>query len=123
MYHSTVFPGAPETCGDGVDQDCNGSDCAANVCPTIRVTRSSITVAQGEPVLISWDGTDPDDAAVIALYADTDTEPANGIAYTVTTNRAEDGSYNWDTSGVAGGSYYIRGVIDDSQCTGDQYAS
>ncbi len=24
----TVYPGAPETCGDGIDQDCNGADTA-----------------------------------------------------------------------------------------------
>ncbi len=25
---SSIYPGAPETCGDGIDQDCNGSDLA-----------------------------------------------------------------------------------------------
>lgn len=33
----TVYPGAPEICGDGIDQDCNGADlaCPANVVPPL----------------------------------------------------------------------------------------
>ncbi|MBM4362856.1 MAG: putative metal-binding motif-containing protein [Deltaproteobacteria bacterium] len=25
--NASVYPGAPETCGDGVDSNCNGNDC------------------------------------------------------------------------------------------------
>lgn len=31
--NATIFPGAPETCGDGIDQDCSGADLACTPLP------------------------------------------------------------------------------------------
>ncbi|PLX79310.1 MAG: hypothetical protein C0616_11675 [Desulfuromonas sp.] len=43
---NSIFPGAPETCGDGIDQDCNGSDQA---CPDdVDNDGDGITENQGD---------------------------------------------------------------------------
>lgn len=39
---------------------------------------SDVTVTQGQNVTISWDGADPDDAATVTLYYDTDNNYGNG---------------------------------------------
>lgn len=88
--------------------------------PSINLTQpsSNITVNQGDNVLIQWTDDDQDDNAYISLARDTDNDPENGIGHTFITNQLEDpdGSgdqYNWDTSGVPTGTYYVWGMIYD----------
>ena len=42
---ASVYPGAPEVKGDGIDQDCNGYDL------TIEITRAIYKVADQKPVV------------------------------------------------------------------------
>ncbi len=86
-----------------------------NVRPSIDITQpsSNITVNQGDPVSISWNGTDPDDAATVALFYDSDCDGNNGGWGLIALNQPEDGSYNWDTDGVPLGTYRIHAIIDD----------
>ncbi|MBN2467241.1 MAG: putative metal-binding motif-containing protein [Deltaproteobacteria bacterium] len=37
-HDAGVYPGAPETCGDGIDQDCDGSDPLCSLCADISGT-------------------------------------------------------------------------------------
>jgi len=87
-----------------------------NAKPTIDVTQpsSNVTVTQGESVLISWNGTDPDDDAVVTLFYDTDCDPNNGNWHLIGgTSFSEDGSYYWNTSEVELGVYRVYACIDD----------
>jgi len=63
---------------------------------------------------ILWDADDEDgDTITLALYYDTDTSSGNGR--TLIEEDVEDtGSYDWDTSGVPEGDYYILGIADDN---------
>ena len=90
---------------------------SVNALPTINMTQpaSDISIAQGNKVTVAWDGTDPDDAAVVTLFYDIDTDLNNGGWGIISAaGLPEDGSYLWDTSSVPLGTYYIIGVIDDS---------
>lgn len=86
-----------------------------NVAPTIIVTQpsSNISVGQGDVVTIGWNGTDPDDAATVALFWDSDCDFDNGGFEMFAWGLPEDGNYPWDTDGVPLGTYRIHAVIDD----------
>ena len=92
-----------------------------NVAPTIDVTQpsSNITAVPGDVVTISWNGTDPDDAAVVTLFYDTDTNLDNGGWQLIAGGLPEDGTHHWDTTSVPLDTYYIIGVIDDGNHLGD----
>jgi len=97
----------------------------SNVSPTIDVTQpsSNITVAPGDVVTISWNGTDPDDAALVHIYYDEDQVFDNGNDTNIVAGKPEDGSYSWDTSSVPEGQYYIYCLIQDSDNYDYDYAS
>ena len=90
----------------------------SNICPTVSITTpvGMTIVTQGEPVNIAWDGDDPDDAATVSLYYDTDNNWSNGGYSQIAAGLHEDGSISWDTTGVPEGSYYIAASISDGQC-------
>lgn len=80
-----------------------------------------VVVDQGEPVLLQWSDSDPDDNAAISLAYDVDDDPENGIGHTwITQDLYEDldgtaDQSSWDTSSVPFGTYYVWGVIDDGR--------
>jgi len=91
---------------------------APNVKPTIEVIQPSgnVTVAQSDSVLISWNGTDPDDAASVYLFYDSDCDKGNGGMITINDlSLSEDGSYYWKLTDVTPGIYRVYGVIDDDK--------
>ncbi len=47
---ASIYPGAPETCGDGIDQDCNGADLACPVDYPIIVQNVEILDGDGTPL-------------------------------------------------------------------------
>jgi len=96
-----------------------------NTPPTLNITQpsSNITVGQGEIITISWNGTDPDDSAVVSIGYDQDNIYNNGNHTWIALNQPEDGSYAWDTSGVALGEYSVFGFIYDGEEENHDYAS
>ena len=97
----------------------------SNICPTLSVTypSSNLTVTQGQSVSISWNGTDPDDAATVSVGYDEDNVFNNGNHTWLGSLLNEDGNYTWDTSGVTPGTYYIFGMIYDGDCSNHDFAS
>lgn len=67
--------------------------------------------------IIQWTDEDPDNDATISLFYDNDNSGMNGTL--IVTSLREDpddypgDTYNWDTSGIPDGSYYIYAIIDD----------
>ncbi len=47
---NSIYPGAPETCGDGIDQDCSGADIACPVEYPIVVRNVQVLDGDGNPV-------------------------------------------------------------------------
>ncbi len=52
---NTVYPGATETPGDGIDQDCDGQDAALDV-PSLTVTTSGVNVSLSWTSVLEADG-------------------------------------------------------------------
>ncbi|WP_166404887.1 LamG-like jellyroll fold domain-containing protein [Desulfonema ishimotonii] len=65
---------------------------------------------------VRWTDEDPDSSATISLYYDTDNTGADGTLIVSGLSEDADGdgdAHVWDTSGLAGGVYYVYAVIDD----------
>ncbi|UCE73812.1 MAG: VCBS repeat-containing protein [Methanomassiliicoccales archaeon] len=65
---------------------------------------------------IMWMDSDPDDDALISLFYDTDDQGFNGVLIVEGLGEDADGGsgfYNWATSGISEGEYYIYGICDD----------
>ena len=130
---SGVAPGTYYIFGMIYDGECSDHDYASgtvtvlapNICPTLDMTSpsSNQTVTQGQNVAIAWNGTDPDDAATVSIGYDQDNIFDNGNHTWIALSQSEDGSYSWNTSGVAPGTYYIFGMIYDGECSDHDYAS
>ena len=89
-----------------------------NIRPDIHLLAPASDIADASllPVEIRWQDSDPDSAAKIALYYDTDTSGNDGKL--IVGNIEEDidllgDSYQWDASTLPPGTYYIYAVIAD----------
>ncbi len=67
--------------------------------------------------IIQWTDEDPDNDATISLFYDNNDSGMNGTLIVTGLSEDPDGypgdTYNWNTSGIQDGSYYIYAVIDD----------
>jgi len=73
---------------------------------------------------IRWTGGDADgEAAVVALYYDTDRDPAAGLTTIATGVPIQNGAYVWNASTVPQGTYYIFAVASDGRNTTSTYSS
>ncbi len=69
------------------------------------------------PVTITWSDDDPDSAATISVYYETNNDGVDGTLIVGDISEDADGesdSVLWDTSGLAGGEYYLYAVIADA---------
>jgi hypothetical protein len=95
---------------------------AGPVVPTVVTGPSGARVQ----TTISWEGTDPNIEANVALYYSTTRGTfdggliANGLRQSAGTQR---GSYVWDVTGLASGTYYIYAIISDARGQGQAYAA
>ncbi len=86
----------------------------ANVGPTINITSPSQNNKNAdESFLIEWEATDIDDVANIDIYFDTDDVGYDGVRVAGNLQEGTDVFFNWTTSSLAQGDYYIYAVIDD----------
>jgi hypothetical protein len=73
-------------------------------------------------VFIAWSATDSDDDIVsISLYYDTDTNDLNGMSL-IKSSLSNSGSYEWDTSEIDNGDYYIYVVASDGDLEAGTYS-
>ena len=94
----------------------------SNTAPTIILTepQQNITIQTGEKVSIAWTDDDPDDSALVSLAYDVDSDltnddPIRWIAQNLPEDSDEDGDrFEWDTTGIPAGTYYLWAVISDS---------
>lgn len=91
---------------------------AQNALPTITVSSplSDMTITAGTVVQISWTLFDPTQQAKITVFFDTDKVASNGFTTLTIINNSNLGApvfYNWDTTGLAAGTYYVGAQVDD----------
>lgn len=84
----------------------------ANTPPEIFLT-APLGLSEGNPALISWSASDPDDAALVALYYDDDETGFNGTPIVSELSEENVTSYLWDTTNVPNGTYYVYAKIND----------
>jgi len=70
---------------------------------------------------IEWESINAPSSASVSLFYDTDTRPSGGLDQIVV-NQSATGSYTWDCSGIAEGSYYIRAVVSDYSASASDYS-
>ena len=98
----------------------NRDNSGTNIPPTMTILHPAgampLNVEGGEPVSIRWADSDPDDNASIAFYYTTAPEHNNGVL--IVRGLPEDSSTNlfdWDTTGIRAGTYYLYAVINDGE--------
>ena len=88
---------------------------AINTSPTLTITEPDGTDdTASTSYTISWQDSDPEENATLALYYDTDNSGADGTL--IVENLSEDAAtdtHTWDTTALPAGTYYIYGVIKD----------
>ena len=104
---------------DGLDICVGG-----NTAPAISIVQPDGVSDTADALFnILWTDSDPDNNALISLFYDTDNAGYNGTA--IVSGISEDasgssGSYAWNTSGLANGTYYVYAVINDGVNTAVQ---
>lgn len=101
-----------------------------NTAPSITVTEPSggdDSIISGETFSIQWSDSDPDHDAQISLYYNTTNSGACNtgtlIASALSENSdASSGSYDFDSSGLDSGAYYICARIDDGLDSTEVYS-
>ncbi len=99
----------------------NGIDNA----PTITMIEPSVDVADVATVTISWNDNDPDSNALIALFYDNDNNGADGVLLAGGIAEDSEGAantYQWDTSALSPGTYYVYAEISDALSSRTAYA-
>jgi hypothetical protein len=75
-----------------------------------------------ESVIIAWSATDSDEDLIsITLYYDTDTDDSSGLTL-IKSSLSNSGSYEWDTSDIDDGDYYIYVVASDGDLEKGAYS-
>jgi hypothetical protein len=75
-----------------------------------------------ESVIIAWSATDSDDDLItISLYYDTDTDDTSGLTL-IKSSLSNSGSYEWDTSDIDDGDYYICVMASDGDLEAGSYS-
>jgi len=86
-----------------------------NIFPRIKITKPGMYNEKADSIyVISWEDHDPDNNAIISLYYDHDNDGKNGKL--IQNNIFENDNNNifqWNTSVIKEGNYYIYGVIND----------
>lgn len=100
---------------------------AGNASPEFDFTAPSISGSEeaDENYLIKWTDEDIDDNATTTLSYDIDQNPNNSNHVTITEVMENDplDQYEWNTSGITNGSYYIRADVTDGNNTNVQVYS
>ena len=84
-----------------------------NTAPSVTITAPAANTSVNNSYTIGWTASDPDNQASISLYYDTDNSGNDGTLITDSLVEGTHTSYNWDTSSLANGDYYIYAKIDD----------
>ena len=83
--------------------------------PTIEITAPATDVNGGE-VTIEYEAFDPDSEAEIQLFYDDDNEGFDGVLITNDLIEQDgEGTFLWNTQGIATGEYYIYGMVKDDE--------
>ena len=89
---------------------------SGNVPPTIEITQPGAgDIVRTTTATLAWLAFDADDDAVIAIGYDTDSTGYDGplIQEGISEDANQSGSIEWNLAGVAPGTYWIYGIIDD----------
>jgi Leucine-rich repeat (LRR) protein len=85
-----------------------------NIRPEIRVTAPDVTNATADQnYTITWEAEDPDDDAQIAIYYYLEGDDQNQVLIVENLSENSVSSYDWDTSSLPDGNYYLALTIDD----------
>ena len=117
MYTVTVTTAVTDISGCAMESNYQFSF-RTNVATTLSIIEpdgSGDTVTAGDPYLITYSLTDPENVAAVAFYYDTDNTDFDGAAIAGACSAAPEGTgvtCTWDTSGMTPGVYYIYGVTN-----------
>ncbi len=90
-----------------------------NTPPTLVVSQpdgTGDTVTVGDLYNITYDLADPEEVVTVAMYYDIDATGLNGTAITGACATGAEGAgvtCSWNTTGMAGGTYYVYGLTSD----------
>ncbi|UCE75211.1 MAG: Ig-like domain-containing protein [Methanomassiliicoccales archaeon] len=125
-YTVTIGTGAKDTAGNSLSSvytlkfttEVEGT----NHAPDVTVSSPSGDNAD-DSFTIQWSATDIDeeDTLTISLYYDNDKDESNGMTL-IESGLDNTGSYDWDTSEIKEGSYYIYVKADDSLLNAGSYS-